>query len=256
MKIPAFLQAYLHAIWVAAKGERKRAIVRALGRAPQSVLLDCGCGDGGWTSTLVGPVQPRLVIGMDVLPGSLKNLVRSNGGIRSVCAELNHPFPIRDGIIDVVVSDQVIEHLIDLDMFVSEIYRILRPGGVAVISTENLAAAHNILALLLGVQPSTGPHLSTRVAIGCHPVVNDLDAHYQRHPAIEQMPPHTKVIAYRSLAALFRAHGFHVHSLWGTGFFPFPHGLARCLARCLPWYAAFVTVKAVKPTGAPGNRVA
>lgn len=254
MKTPAAVRSYLKGIWEAAKKERKRAIVLALGQSPRGILLDCGCGDGGWTSTLLKPLQARWAVAMDILAAPLRSLAQSDGAIRPLCAQLNRAFPFQDESVDRVVSDQVIEHLIDLDTFVSEIYRILRPGGVAVISTENLAGAHNIAALLMGLQPPTGPHLSQRAAIGCHPVVSDLQEHYEKYPSVEQMPPHTKVIAYKSLAALFQAHGFRVESLWGTGLFPFPPWLARWLLRLIPWYAAFVTVKAVKPPAPSGRR--
>ncbi|MFI3317710.1 MAG: class I SAM-dependent methyltransferase [Rikenellaceae bacterium] len=49
------------------------------------------------------------------------------------------PLPFKDGSFDCVVSFQVIEHIKDDRTFVSEIKRVLRPGGVAIISTPNIA---------------------------------------------------------------------------------------------------------------------
>src|SRR5581483_8686594 len=43
--------------------------------------------------------------------------------------------PLRDGAVDVVVSFETIEHLYEHDRFVAEIKRVLRPGGVAIVST-------------------------------------------------------------------------------------------------------------------------
>ena len=68
--------------------------------------------------------------------------------------DLNKKFPIKDNSVDVVVSDQVIEHLTDVvDNFVKEIFRILKPEGYAVISTENLSSWNNLFALLFGYGP-------------------------------------------------------------------------------------------------------
>jgi SAM-dependent methyltransferase len=45
--------------------------------------------------------------------------------------------PLPDGVIDVVVNFQVIEHLWDQGQFVAECLRVLRPGGVLLMSTPN-----------------------------------------------------------------------------------------------------------------------
>lgn len=45
--------------------------------------------------------------------------------------------PLTDGSVDVVVNFQVIEHLWDQSAFVAECHRVLRPGGVLLMSTPN-----------------------------------------------------------------------------------------------------------------------
>ena len=55
------------------------------------------------------------------------------------------------GAFDVVHANQVIEHVFDLDRFVSEIKRVLAPGGRAIICTENIASWHSVAALFLGL---------------------------------------------------------------------------------------------------------
>jgi SAM-dependent methyltransferase len=45
--------------------------------------------------------------------------------------------PLADGEVDVVVNFQVIEHLWDQAQFVTECHRVLRPGGVLLMSTPN-----------------------------------------------------------------------------------------------------------------------
>ena len=45
--------------------------------------------------------------------------------------------PLPDGSVDVVVNFQVIEHLWDQPQFVAECTRVLRPGGLLLMSTPN-----------------------------------------------------------------------------------------------------------------------
>jgi SAM-dependent methyltransferase len=45
--------------------------------------------------------------------------------------------PLADGSVDVVVNFQVIEHLWDQGQFVAECARVLRPGGLLLMSTPN-----------------------------------------------------------------------------------------------------------------------
>ena len=78
----------------------------------------------------------------------------------------NDRLPYDDESFDVVCSNQVIEHLARTDNFVSEILRVLRPGGYAVTSTENLASWHNIAALALGWQPFSLSNVSKVLGLG------------------------------------------------------------------------------------------
>ncbi len=46
--------------------------------------------------------------------------------------------PFADGEFDFVISFQVIEHIEDDKLFVSEVNRVLRPGGIFIVSTPNI----------------------------------------------------------------------------------------------------------------------
>ncbi|MBV6647358.1 MAG: class I SAM-dependent methyltransferase [Cyclobacteriaceae bacterium] len=48
------------------------------------------------------------------------------------------PIPFPDNSFDTIVSLHVIEHIKDHDLFVKEIYRVLRPGGKALITSPNI----------------------------------------------------------------------------------------------------------------------
>ena len=48
--------------------------------------------------------------------------------------DLNKPINIEDNIYDAVICSEVLEHLESLDDAVSEIVRVLKPGGVLAVS--------------------------------------------------------------------------------------------------------------------------
>jgi ubiquinone/menaquinone biosynthesis C-methylase UbiE len=54
---------------------------------------------------------------------------------RVVGSILEMPFP--DAHFDIVVSSEVIEHTPNPEQAIKEIYRVLKPGGVMVLSTPN-----------------------------------------------------------------------------------------------------------------------
>src|SRR5688572_7661336 len=60
--------------------------------------------------------------------------------------ELTGPtFPFRDKRFDAVVSNYVVEHVVDPSSHLREVFRVLRPGGVYVLRTPNLY--HYVIAV-------------------------------------------------------------------------------------------------------------
>lgn len=61
--------------------------------------------------------------------------------------------PFDDQAFGAVFAGEIIEHLVDTSRFLDEIRRVLRPGGVLVLTTPNLASLENRLRLLFGRYP-------------------------------------------------------------------------------------------------------
>jgi 2-polyprenyl-3-methyl-5-hydroxy-6-metoxy-1,4-benzoquinol methylase len=64
-------------------------------------------------------------------------------------------FPDADESYDVVVCNQVFEHLKNIFLPLSEIHRVLSRDGLLILSVPNLSALHNVLLVMLGKQPTT-----------------------------------------------------------------------------------------------------
>ncbi|MCS7366864.1 MAG: methyltransferase domain-containing protein [archaeon YNP-WB-062] len=79
--------------------------------------------------------------------------VAKRRGIKCIKHDVNKGIPFDDEFFDVVWAEEVIEHIYDTDYFVSEVYRVLKDGGVFILSTPNLASLINRFRLLFGLQP-------------------------------------------------------------------------------------------------------
>lgn len=101
----------------------------------QSTVLDLGCGDGYGTQILAKNVEK--IIGIDIDPLIIeKAREKYDAGVDFAVYEGNL-IPYQDETFDVITSFQVIEHVTDVDLFLSEIQRVLKSKGVAYISTPN-----------------------------------------------------------------------------------------------------------------------
>ncbi len=107
---------------------------RLAGRCAGRDVLEAGCGEG-YGADLIAD-EARHVIGLDYDESAVAH-VRA----RYPRVEMRHGnlarLPLPDGAVDVVVNFQVIEHLWDQGQFVVECCRVLRPGGVLLVSTPN-----------------------------------------------------------------------------------------------------------------------
>src|SRR6267378_2190920 len=78
-----------------------------------------------------------------------------NRAIDAKYCDLNHDqLPFENQSFDLIFAGEVIEHLIDTDGFISELYRCLRPRGHVLITTPNLVSFENRLRILLGIYPA------------------------------------------------------------------------------------------------------
>jgi SAM-dependent methyltransferase len=106
----------------------REARLRLAGR-PEADTVDIGCGDRPY-EPLLRPYS-RSYVGVDLRPGPGVDVVASAERL-----------PFEDASFDCALCTQVLEHAEDPAAIVSELHRILRPGGVALISTHGVARYH------------------------------------------------------------------------------------------------------------------
>jgi SAM-dependent methyltransferase len=110
------------------------AAVQCAGRT----VLDVGCNDG-YGTVILAP-GARSVAGVDVSSHAIESARRRPGAEAidfRVVGGAGLPFP--DESFDVVTAFQVIEHVPDPRSFIAELRRIVRVGGVVLITTPNAA---------------------------------------------------------------------------------------------------------------------
>jgi SAM-dependent methyltransferase len=97
-------------------------------------VLEAGCGEG-YGADLIASVARR-VVAVDYDAGTVAHVRARYPRVEVVAANLAS-LPVPDSSVDVVVNFQVIEHLWDQPQFITECLRVLRPGGLLLMSTPN-----------------------------------------------------------------------------------------------------------------------
>lgn len=236
---------YLKHIGKEAGTERISEVISLLPELENQNYLDYGCSNGDFTIKMAQKIKTNRVSGIEILDRESKKA--ESKGIKVYKTNLNSKLPFRNNEFDLITAVQVIEHLTDIDTFVSETHRILKPGGYFIVSTENLASLHNIVSLLLGLQPSTGPWISSRFAsLGFHPLHEEHIKDHKESSQFKGMDKHTCVMAYRSFKQLFKNYNFSIVEEKTVGYYPFPSFLASFLARFDACHAVDVILKLKK----------
>ncbi|GAA2558738.1 class I SAM-dependent methyltransferase [Mycolicibacterium diernhoferi] len=97
-------------------------------------VLEAGPGEGYGADLIAGVA--RSVVGVDYDEQAVAHIRAKYPRVQMHLGNLAD-LPLADGSVDVVVNFQVIEHLWDQGQFVGECARVLRPGGLLLMSTPN-----------------------------------------------------------------------------------------------------------------------
>lgn len=185
---------------------------------PGGRFLDIGCYDGTNTIFLARHIRAQ-VYGVDFLDKRLEE-AKSKGIIAIRCDLNREKLPFPDAFFDTVYCGDIIEHLFSPDELLTEIRRVLKTDGYAVISTPNLASWRCRISILLGWQP-LHVDVSTRYRVG-----------NPRHPK-SRPPGHIRVFSLRALTDLVKLYGFKVVRIKGGYSCSRPQDLTEHLTRAV-----------------------
>ena len=212
---------------------------------PESIL-DVGCGDGALLYRYLKKT-PREFYGVEGSPTCRAKAEAR--GIKVLDFDLNGRWPVESGKFDVVFCTQVIEHLHNTRLFVEEIYRVLKLGGTAIVTSENLCSLLNCFAMCMGYTPFPLMQVCGRY------LGNPLGLHYQEptqeplpidHPAFAGVSGHVRVLTVRQAQEIFTLSGFDTEAR-SIGILPLPDGLSRILESKVIHRGHFLLVRARKP---------
>jgi SAM-dependent methyltransferase len=101
--------------------------------------LDCGCAEGGYTFAMLQMGVDR-VVGVDVEVDRVREARAINEfgpSIANFSCALAEDMPFRSASFDGVFLNEVLEHVMNEELTLREIYRVLRPGGHLVLMSPN-----------------------------------------------------------------------------------------------------------------------
>jgi len=112
--------------------QRRRAFLLSHVQAGDRVL-DLGCGDGYFCEVLAtAGAEP---VGVDVAESALARARTRVPATRFELVSTDGPLPFAEGEFDAVWSSEVIEHVADTARWLSELRRVLRREGRALVTT-------------------------------------------------------------------------------------------------------------------------
>lgn len=112
-------------------------------------ILDIGCSNGVFSGYLVK--RGYKCYGLELNDRAIVKAKKL--GIIVKKGDFLEKLPFTSGMFDIVFAGEAIEHTIDDDGFLKETYRVLKPGGLLILTTPNLLSLGNRILMLLGRMP-------------------------------------------------------------------------------------------------------
>lgn len=117
---------------------------------PLEQIVDLGAGFNGLMLVEIIKLFPGIknAVGVDLSVAAKA----ANSKVKLIAADLNRALPIPNDSFDAVICTAVIEHLVDSQSTINEIYRILKMGGSFLLTTPSVRAKKilEFLSLNLG----------------------------------------------------------------------------------------------------------
>jgi len=125
---------------VAIEGIVKKLLISHLNNLPSdSQVLEMGCGEGSIITWLAKRYPYLQFLGTDISPVAIELAKSKSQGISNVIFLVDdiENSNLKDASISFIISQSVLEHLINYKKALEECYRILSPGGRILIRVSN-----------------------------------------------------------------------------------------------------------------------
>jgi 2-polyprenyl-3-methyl-5-hydroxy-6-metoxy-1,4-benzoquinol methylase len=145
-----------HATWRGKDNYQVRLVRRILGSRlgqTRQRVLDVGCADGYLLSPFCSQHD---IVGVDVSSQFSALALKAGFSSHQIKDLSSDVLDVADQSIDAVFCGQTIEHVIDTDWLLTELNRVLKPGGSLMVTTPNIRSPHTLLRLLLNETPAFG----------------------------------------------------------------------------------------------------
>lgn len=225
-----FVKSSMHKLMLKEHLVNQEKIIKLLKGFQVNNYLDIGCGEGEFTLQCANTTSAKCTYGIEI-DKSYASIAKSKG-IRVTIADAGQLLDYADGIFDLVTANQVLEHVVNTDIMISECYRVLSYQGILLISVPNLCSFFQRMMVLSGNQPTT-LHVS-EIQVG-----NFLKG-------VETGLAHLHAFSVGAIIDLLKYHKFKIDSHLGSGFYPLPSQLSGFVARMFPNLAVYTTIKARK----------
>lgn len=181
--------------------EKIRLLIKTLRQLPsRERVADIGCRAGGQAAYYQEQVCIQEMHGFDIAEAPL-TAARKKGIVTHVWISGLSPCPVDDNFFDAVIAGDLIEHLMDTDVFLSELWRVVHPGGYLLITIPNLAWWWSRFRLLFGKVPAGMGSVSFK---------------YVKDRAVDKK--HLRVSVNSEWLHLFQQHGFECVSVIGYNY--------------------------------------
>jgi 2-polyprenyl-3-methyl-5-hydroxy-6-metoxy-1,4-benzoquinol methylase len=236
--ITSLLRKIMTTLWSSSARESNRLFtLQITSNQPKLKVLDIGSYHPSLVFEKFTNLINPSIHAVDVKTQVVKLCTHQGITAKQANAEKKLPFP--PNRFDIVTANQIIEHILNIDQFMSEIRRVLKPGGKLVLSTENLSAWHNIFALIMGWQ-AFSQHISSVKNIG-----NPFRIHSQ-NTNLDLNGMHIKIFTLRGLTDLLTLYGFSHLTIFSAGYPPLPYPLSKWLSQIDPTHATFIGIVGIK----------
>lgn len=188
---------------------RIEAVVAVGGQG--ETILDIGCGSGHLLYQF--RLRFKRLVGLEY---SSHRLEQAKINLEDFCFIPIHGTaedlsPLESNSVDQIVSADTIEHIPDIYRAIQELHRVLRPGGVLVVNTPNIAFVKKRVLLMFGRFPSTS---QPNEGLGSDILFDGGHLHY---------------FTFRSLRMLLEKFGFRMVRKIGYGNYGAVHNLCPSL---------------------------